>query len=193
MWRSLRCHNTSNYIAAAYRGVKWTKKEKPLLDDLLAPKLDAVFCGSAVGAVSGARGAYYAGPGNKFWPILHKVGLTSRRLVPGEYRDLLNFGLGLTDVEKQQSGSDISIDFRRSDPAALKQKILKFSPRFLVFNGKKAASVYFGRARVEYGLQSETVGATKVFVAPSTSGAANGFWNEDHWLELAALVKRAAT
>ena len=54
-------------------------------------------------------------------------------------------------------------------------------------------SVYFGRARVEYGLQSETVGATKVFVAPSTSGAANGFWNEDHWLELAALVKRAAT
>lgn len=42
----------------------------PVPPDLLAPHLRLVFCGTAAGNVSAARGAYYAGPGNQFWPIL---------------------------------------------------------------------------------------------------------------------------
>ena len=41
-----------------------------ILQDVLKPKLDIVFCGSAVGAVSAVKQAYYAGPGNKFYAIL---------------------------------------------------------------------------------------------------------------------------
>jgi TDG/mug DNA glycosylase family protein len=167
-------------------------KERLLLDDLLAPDLKILFCGSAVGKVSAVRRAYYAGPGNKFWPTLYRIGLTPRQLAPGEYRDLLQFGLGLTDVEKRQSGSDSDIDFRRSDPAGLTRKVLDYRPRYLAFNGKKAAQVYLRRHDVEYGLQSELVGRARLFVAPSTSGAANGFWNEELWLDLAELVEEAA-
>ncbi len=47
-----------------------------VLPDLLAPDLDIVFCGTAVGTASARRGAYYAGPGNAFWPTLFKVGLS---------------------------------------------------------------------------------------------------------------------
>ena len=77
-----------------------------VLPDLLRPGLRVVICGSAAGAVSAARGAYYAGPGNKFWRILAEVGLTPRRLEPGEFREVLNFGIGLTDLVKTHSGSD---------------------------------------------------------------------------------------
>ena len=35
-----------------------------ILPDVLAPGLDIVFCGTAVGNVSAQRGVYYAGPGN---------------------------------------------------------------------------------------------------------------------------------
>jgi len=163
-----------------------------VLDDLLARDLKIVFCGTAAGAVSARRGEYYAGPGNKFWPTLHRVGLTQRRLAPGEYRVLLKYGLGLTDVVKGQSGGDVDIDFRRSDPAGLRRKMLEYAPAVLAFNGKKAAQVFLGRTRVEYGLQTERIGDTRLFVAPSTSGAANGFWNEDLWFELAALADSTA-
>jgi double-stranded uracil-DNA glycosylase len=34
-----------------------------VLPDVLGPGLRVVFCGTAAGAVSAVRGAYYAGPG----------------------------------------------------------------------------------------------------------------------------------
>ena len=43
-----------------------------ILPDVLGPNLKVVFCGTAAGAVSAKRRAYYAGPGNKFWQTIHK-------------------------------------------------------------------------------------------------------------------------
>ena len=164
-----------------------------MLKDVLAPNLKIVFCGTAAGAVSAARNEYYAGPGNKFWAVIHEVGLTHRRMLPSEYKDLLKYRIGLTDVVKGQAGSDADIDFRRSELAALTQKIEKLSPGVIAFNGKKAAQVFLGKRQVKYGHQHEQVGTTRLFVAPSTSGAANGFWNVDLWKELAELVLKVTT
>ena len=61
-----------------------------VLPVILAPNLDIVFCGTAVSNISAQRGAYYAGPGNMFWPTLHEVGLTPRRLQPEEFREVLS-------------------------------------------------------------------------------------------------------
>jgi TDG/mug DNA glycosylase family protein len=52
---------------------------------LLAPNLRLVFCGTAPSKASAAAKAYYAKPGNKFWPTLHQVGITPRRFTPNEY------------------------------------------------------------------------------------------------------------
>ena len=56
----------------------------PLLDmmvlpDLIADDLDVVFRGTAAGTASAVKGAYYAGPGNVFWPTLYAIGLTRLR------------------------------------------------------------------------------------------------------------------
>lgn len=164
-----------------------------MLNDVLAPGLKLVVCGAAAGEVSAARGEYYAGPGNKFWSVLFEIGLTPRRLAPREYEDLLTFGIGLTDMAKGQAGGDASIDFRLSDPQSLRKKVKRFAPDILAFNGKKAAQVFLGRRQMEFGPQAVQVGATRLFVAPSTSGTANGYWDANLWRWLAKLTREVAT
>ena len=76
-----------------------------VLNDLIAEDLLLLICGTAAGKESAERGAYYAKPTNKFWRILHETGLTPRRLEPTEFRELLDYGIGLTDIVKGQAGS----------------------------------------------------------------------------------------
>ena len=51
-----------------------------MLKDVLAKNLDVVFCGTAKGKASARKGFYYAGPGNKFYNVLHLVGFTPYRM-----------------------------------------------------------------------------------------------------------------
>src|ERR1700677_2388557 len=90
-----------------------------ILPDLLMPGLRVVFCGTAAGAVSAAKGAYYAGPGNRFWAILAKTGLTPRQLRPDEFAWVLEFGSGLTDVAKTVSGADADLPAHAFDRVRL--------------------------------------------------------------------------
>ena len=164
-----------------------------MLDDILEPNLLVVFCGTAAGASSAARQQYYAGRGNRFWEVLAATKLTPRQLTPANYTILPEFGIGLTDVVKTQAGGDADIAFRLADRESLREKILRFDPRYLCFNGKRAAQEFFGTKAVDYGLQAATIGSTALFVAPSTSGAARASWDVSVWRELARRVRRANT
>src|SRR5437016_1079493 len=134
-----------------------------MLDDLLKRNLVVVFCGTAAGLRSGALRQYYAGHGNQFWDVLAKTKLTPRRLAPSEYRLLLEFGIGLTDIAKDQVGNDAAITFRSADREPLRETILRFQPRYLCFNGKRAAREYFGTGAIEVGLHAERIGSTRLF------------------------------
>lgn len=167
-----------------------------VLPDVLGRGLRIVFCGMAAGTRSAREGAYYAGPGNQFWPTLHQVGLTPDRLTPAEFRSVLSYGVGLTDICKTESGTDDSLSGTTNDPAAVTEKILRHRPVVLAFNGKQAARVYLGmgpRERVGYGEHSRRVGDTAIHVLPSTSGSARGYWDETFWREAAAAAKAGGT
>lgn len=163
-----------------------------VLSDVLRPGLDVVFCGTAAGTRSAEVGAYYAGPGNLFWPTLHEVGLTPRRFAPSEYEELLDLDIGLTDVCKTRSGSDRAIGEDAYDVKRLAKAIKRYSPRVLAFNGKRAAEAALGEKRV-YGLQDDTLAGALLFVCPSTSGRASRYWNLGYWRELADLVRSLET
>lgn len=146
-----------------------------MLPDVLKPDLKIVFCGTAAGRKSAELGFYYAGNGNKFWKTLFETGLTPRLLMPSEFSELINWGIGLTDMVKDKSGMDNNLmrsDFKNN---GLVEKIQKYNPRYLCFNGKKAAKEFYGYNYVEYGLQEKRVYDTSIFIAPSTSGAAMDF------------------
>ena len=160
------------------------------LPDILHPGLRIVFCGTAASHKSAQRGCYYAGPGNKFWPTLAQIGLTPRQLSPEEFREVLSYGLGLTDLAKRASGLDSDLRAGDFDESGLRDRLLQAAPRFVAFNGKKAAATYLRVKTQELtlGPLSTPIGDAEVFVLPSTSGAASGHWSIEPWRALARLV-----
>lgn len=159
-----------------------------ILPDVLAPNLKVMFCGTQAGAQSASVGAYYAGRGNRFYETLFRIGLTPRQLAPTDYMQLLNYGIGLTDIAKHTSGADKLLKAAHFDSAGLREKIVQYAPRVLAFNGKRSAQAFL-RTQVAYGLQPDQIGATRIFVLPSTSGAARKFWDERYWQELATFIQ----
>jgi len=162
-------------------------ERRHVLPDVLEAGLRIVFCGTAAGAVAARVGAPYAGPGNGFWWVLHEVGLTPCVLEPGRFRELPRYAIGLTDVAKFTSGSDASLARCDFDPAAVIAKVERYEPAILAFVGKRAAQEVLG-VPVEYGPQGVKIGASAVWVVPSTSGAARGTWGLGPWRALAAAT-----
>jgi len=162
------------------------EQSESVLPDVLVPGLSIVFCGTAVGAASARRCAYYAGPGNAFWSTLFEVALTPRLLAPEEYPMLPQFGLGLTDLAKSISGADRILSRAHFGSAELREKIARFRPLVVGFTSKRAAEEFLGR-RVHYGLLEEQIAGTMLFVLPSPSGAARGYWSLAPWRDLARL------
>jgi len=163
----------------------------PILPDLLQPDLRLVFCGTAAGSVSAARGHYYAHPQNRFWRTLHAVGLTPRRLAPAEYPLLLDYRIGLTDLAKFVSGMDRELPSGSLGRAACEQlaaRIGAVQPKILAFTSLAAGRRYL-RRNAGFGEQPETIGATRLWLLPSPSPAANWNWDEAVWSALAARVE----
>ena len=165
-----------------------------VLPDVLEPGLITVFCGSAPSPTSARLGAYYARPGNRFWPALFEAGFTDRQLAPAEFRTLVEYGIGLTDLAKHEFGVDAALSSDAYDAGALRVKIEEFQPRVLAFTGKRPAGIFllqsFGAGLTAYGFQQPTVGATRIFVLPSPSGAARRWWSIEPWRTLAEYHRR---
>ena len=155
-----------------------------ILPDLLDYNLDIVFCGTAASKKSKELSAYYAGPGNKFWKVLYEIGLTPNHINPHNFKKLLKYSIGLTDICKTDYGNDNELDKSKYDIKSFNLKILEYKPRMVCFNGKNAAKAFLNNNKVEYGYQYEKIDTTKIFIAPSTSGAANKFWDKNKWKEL---------
>lgn len=162
-----------------------------ILPDLLTHNLKIVFCGTAAGNKSAERKAYYAGAGNLFYPTLASCGFTPRMLKPQEFPELLQYGIGLTDLVKHHFGMDKDLKEEHFDTQGFEEKILKYQPQFVCFNGKEAAKVYFNlkyTKQVSYGLQSRNIAHSKLYVAPSTSLQAIAYWDESIWQQLKHLT-----
>ena len=147
-----------------------------VLPDFLAPNLRVVFCGTAASKVSAAARHYYAGPGNEFWAFLHDAKIVPVALTPDRDNEVLDYGVGLTDLAKKRSASnDANLSPDDYDVSGLVRKMERYRPEFLAFHGKTAAKVVSRSFRlgpeVALGVQDWTVGGVRVFVLPSGSGS----------------------
>jgi TDG/mug DNA glycosylase family protein len=165
-----------------------SSQSRHLVPDLLAPGLDLVFCGTAPSPASFKARAYYANPGNAFWPTLFAVGLTPERFAPSRYPELLTLGLGLTDLNKTEYGSDHELSADAMDAASLHAKLRRFRPAAIAFTSKHAASLGLGVTAPAYGRQAAAIEDAVAFVLASPSGRARSFWTLEPWREAAAFV-----
>jgi double-stranded uracil-DNA glycosylase len=165
-----------------------------MLQDVLTYDLDIVFCGTAKGEASARLGYYYAGPGNKFYAILHKAGFTPTQLKPIACYDIGKYGIGLTDLVHNQAGNDKAIKKENYDVAGFIAKMEKYQPRIIGFTSKAAASFALGfegkTGHLDYGQYPKKIAGSHVFVLPSTSGSARAYWDESYWLELKHFVEK---
>ncbi len=140
--------------------------------DVLGVGVRVVFCGINPGYASAAAGAAFANPRNDFWRLLHAAGFTPRLLQPREQGVLPGFGIGLTNAARRTTRG--SGDLRAADFEGAAERLGEIAralePRVIAFVGKAAYQGAF-RERPEHGLQERTLGATQLFVLPSTSPA----------------------
>ena len=139
-----------------------------------------MFCGINPGRVSAAARAPFANPRNDFWRLLHAAGFTPRLLDPHEFRELLAFGIGLTNAARRTTRG--ASDLRAADFAGSRKRLealaAEFEPRIIAFVGKAAYHGVF-RERAGHGPQARSLGDTSLFVLPSTSPAnAAVAWDE---------------
>lgn len=159
-----------------------------IVPDLLRENLSLVLCGTAPSRASKEAMAYYAHPGNIFWKTLFDVGLTPRLVAPTDYARLLAWNIGLTDLNKTEWGADSELSPAGFDVPAFREKMRRYAPRVIAFDSKFAASKFFGKKTIAYGLQSETLFDSALFVVPSTSGRARNYFEIGHWRVLADLI-----
>lgn len=138
------------------------------LPPILARGLRAVLVGTRGRSGSPHALHYYDGAGNHFWTLLHASGLTPVRLEPEQDEQVLQYGLGLSDLVYTDGVADL---------AGLQNRIRRHRPRVVAFVSKTAASSYASVARERqprgYGALSWTVGGRPAFVLPGSSGANN--------------------
>jgi len=142
------------------------------LRDVIAPKLDVLFCGINPGLYSAAVGHHFARPGNRFWPTLHASGFTPRLFTGFDDRSLLDLGYGITNVVARTTAAadELSNDELVEGGALLRRKVLRYQPRFLAIVGFTAYRIAFGNRQAVGGRQAETLGKTAVWVLPNPSG-----------------------
>ncbi|MDX6248597.1 MAG: double-stranded uracil-DNA glycosylase [Kribbellaceae bacterium] len=143
-----------------------------VLPDLIRPGLDVLFCGINPGLVSAATGHHFARPGNRFWPALHLAGFTPRQFRPDEQADLLDLGLGITNVVDRASAR--ADELTRAEFAAggeqLVKKVLANEPKWLAVVGVTAYRDAFGERKAAMGRQQRLIGSTRVWILPNPSG-----------------------
>jgi TDG/mug DNA glycosylase family protein len=142
------------------------------MPDIIAPRLDVLFCGINPSVYSVVIGHHFGRPGNRFWPALFAGGFTPRLYSPFEDQSIVELGLGITNVASRSSVA--AADLERSELEAggklLEAKILKYEPQVLAILGIGAYRTAFARPKATLGLQEETIGQTKIWVLPNPSG-----------------------
>jgi double-stranded uracil-DNA glycosylase len=156
-----------------------------VVPDVLAPKLDVVFVGINPGLWSGAVGHHFARPGNRFWRALHLSGFTDRQLLPDEEAELLERGLGITNLVARTTATadELTRDELRHGARELEQRLPPLAPRFVALLGIGAYRTGFGRPQATFGEQEGVLGASRLWVLPNPSGL------NAHY-QLDALVER---
>lgn len=142
------------------------------LNDVIAPDLWVLFCGINPGVYSGLTGHHFARPGNRFWPTLYRSGFTERLLAPAEERELLRYGLGITNLAPRvtATAAELAPAELQTGGQALLHKIQTYRPRVLAVLGISAYRTAFALPRAAIGRQPNLIDQTDLWVLPNPSG-----------------------
>jgi double-stranded uracil-DNA glycosylase len=137
-----------------------------------------VFVGINPGLWTAATQTHFAHPGNRFYPALHRAGITHRELDRAaglsdeDRRHLVERGIAITNVAPRATAraSELTDDELRAGGRELVAKLERWQPRVVAIAGITAYRTAFGRRRAVLGRQGERVGGAELWVVPNPSG-----------------------
>jgi len=142
------------------------------LPDVIAPNLRVLFCGINPGLYTAAVGHHFARPGNRFWPALYRSGFTSRLVSPFEERELLQSGIGISNVVPfaTASAAELTRDDFIAGGRRLAAKVKRHRPTVVAILGVGAYRHAFDQPKAQIGEQPERIHDARVWVLPNPSG-----------------------
>jgi double-stranded uracil-DNA glycosylase len=137
-----------------------------------------VFVGINPGLWTAATGTHFAHPGNRFYPALHRAGVTAHELdrvagLSDADRDhLLSRGVAITNLAPRATAkaSELSAGELREGGRALVERLTRWAPRVVAVAGITAYRTAFGRPRAAVGRQEEDLAGAQLWVVPNPSG-----------------------
>lgn len=140
--------------------------------DVIASGLRVLFCGINPGLYSGATGHHFARPGNRFWPVLHQAGFTSKLLAPAEERNLLLDGYGITNLVARATATadELAPEELVTGRQLLIAKIELYHPTIVAILGIGAYRTAFEYPAATLGEQPVLFATARIWVLPNPSG-----------------------
>lgn len=134
------------------------------IDDVLpadGARLKLLIVGINPGLWTVAVNAPFARPGNRFWPSLHRAGLTdtevdaSRGLDPSDEAALLERGIGITNIVGRATAraDELTRQELRDGAARLVERVRELRPRCVAIAGITAYRIGFSQPKARLGEQ----------------------------------------
>lgn len=140
--------------------------------DVIARGLSVLFVGINPGLYSGAIHHHFGRPGNRFWPALHASGFTPRLLSPFEERELLENGLGVTNMVGRTTATAAELGTAELVAGAgeLAVKVKRYRPGYVAFLGLTSYRAAFDRPKASLGPLPDPFAGTRAWLLPNPSG-----------------------
>jgi TDG/mug DNA glycosylase family protein len=148
------------------------------VDDFVGPHVRLLFVGINPGLWTAAVNAHFARPGNRFWPALHRAGITpwqvdaSGGMRPADVEMLYARGIGISNLAPNASAraDELTADDLLHGAARLEATVARLQPPVVAVLGLTAYRQAFHRSKATAGQQQELLGGAALWVLPNPSG-----------------------
>lgn len=162
----------------------FTREELEAYRDATVPDLVGdrpprlVFVGINPGLWTAATQTHFAHPSNRFYPALHRAGITSRQFDQAEglsdqdRRELTARGVAITNVVPRATAraSELSTSELREGARVLVARLEEWRPAVVAIAGVTTYRTAFGRPSAGLGRQPEQLAGAELWVVPNPSG-----------------------
>jgi double-stranded uracil-DNA glycosylase len=146
--------------------------------DLVGPSPRLVFVGINPGLWTAATQTHFAHPSNRFYPALHRAGITDRELdrvaglAPADRAHLVDRGIAITNLVARATAraAELTPAELRAGADRLAARIAAWQPAVVAIAGVAAYRTAFTRPRATVGPQGEPLAGAACWVVPNPSG-----------------------
>lgn len=146
--------------------------EGQLVPDVIGEELNVLFVGVNPGLRSAAVRHHFAHPSSRFWKAVHLGGFTPRVLLAEEEAELLQWGVGLTNLVHRPTATARELSDHELQAGALEltRKVRWYRPEWVATLGLVAYRVAFSQQAAGLGRQPGLICGSRIWVLPGPTG-----------------------